>query len=440
MTKKQFKAAMLRGQGRCVWAVQTEPEKYRDLVLWACGQKISFDTQCEGTRAWYAFQMAKCYEDFTLFVSAAIAGLKKSRSNGGWEIAYFSELLQSFAQAGDSSAKEALWDKYQQLYDSLMARKRPKYGLFHERDDFEGLCITLATDKQSFLRMANDIGNLYRQRPFYSEWGFEQLYELKGKYYASSLTKLAKQSENLAAYLQAQHDWEKECEEQRSKHRDVQKKGISLSLCLAKTADRETVLHYAELYRSQTDKRERAEALKAFGSCVYPEDPAPILADTLSDCKELEGAAWQALAQIRHPVVREFALENLERNKEAAIAVMIKNYQPDDTKMLEEIVKSIPVDRAEIFGWHWIHMDVLNMEEDGQKAPASVLKHIYETTYCSNCRKEALGQLGKRRLLTDEILQECLLDSSEEIRSYANRCLSRRKGNIHGCVSGDDET
>lgn len=37
MTKKEFKAAMLRGLGRCVQAVEREPEKYRDLVLWACG-------------------------------------------------------------------------------------------------------------------------------------------------------------------------------------------------------------------------------------------------------------------------------------------------------------------------------------------------------------------------------------------------------------------
>ena len=39
----------------------------------------------------------------------------------------------------------------------------------------------------------------------------------------------------------------------------------------------------------------------------------------------------------------------------------------------------------------------------------------------------ALGQLGKRRNLTPELLEECLYDSNDEIRTYACRALNRRK-------------
>ncbi len=63
MTKKAFKEAMLRGLGRCVWAVRQEPKKYRDLVLWACRRNIAYDAQCEGTRSWYVYTMANCYAD-----------------------------------------------------------------------------------------------------------------------------------------------------------------------------------------------------------------------------------------------------------------------------------------------------------------------------------------------------------------------------------------
>ena len=56
-----------------------------------------------------------------------------------------------------------------------------------------------------------------------------------------------------------------------------------------------------------------------------------------------------------------------------------------------------------------------------------VLRLIYETTYCSNCREYALRQLGKRRALTDEIRRECLMDSNNDIRAYAKRLLAGRK-------------
>ena len=72
MTKKEFKAAMLCGLGRCVEAVKENPEKYRNYVLSACRKNISYDVQVEGTRAQYVYTMVKCYPDVETFVKAAI--------------------------------------------------------------------------------------------------------------------------------------------------------------------------------------------------------------------------------------------------------------------------------------------------------------------------------------------------------------------------------
>ena len=42
MTKDQVKKAFQRGLGRGILAVQENPERYRELVLWACGRDLSF--------------------------------------------------------------------------------------------------------------------------------------------------------------------------------------------------------------------------------------------------------------------------------------------------------------------------------------------------------------------------------------------------------------
>ena len=41
MTKNEVKQAIQRGLGRGYLAVRNDPERYRDLVLWACGRNLA---------------------------------------------------------------------------------------------------------------------------------------------------------------------------------------------------------------------------------------------------------------------------------------------------------------------------------------------------------------------------------------------------------------
>lgn len=331
MTKKQFKKSLLCGHGRCIEAVCENPEKYRDLVMWACTHNISFDTQCEGTRAWYVYQLVNCYENTAPFVEKIAEALEKSRSNGSWQMHYLSELLQLFALDGNMVSQKALQSKYGQLYSSLMAKKRRPNRIFYERDDFEFLCITLSSDKQAFFKIAEDIGRLLQSKNHYDGSDFEQHYELAGKKYAKALNAKAKKSPYIKAYVKAIEECKKDCEEWRATH--------------------------------PTPKIPRLNLKK----------------------------------------------DDLNLN----------------AKELEERVKSVAVDRNEETGWHSLYLDILNMQK--VKIPFSVLEHIYENSYCSCCRENALRQMSKRHMLTDEILQECLLDSNEDIRAYVKRILNRRK-------------
>ncbi len=74
---------MLLGLGRYVRAVHQDPEKYRDIVLWACKRNIAYDAQCEGTRSWYVYTMASGNPDKTLFINAAAEALNQYCPNAG---------------------------------------------------------------------------------------------------------------------------------------------------------------------------------------------------------------------------------------------------------------------------------------------------------------------------------------------------------------------
>lgn len=426
MTKKQFKEALLRGQGRCIQAVQADPAKYCSVVLWACSHEVAFDPQCEGTRSWFVYQLINCYQDPRPFLETAQESLKKARSNGGWKVLYLAELLGYFADGGARSAEQALWCKYDELYASVLRRKRPPVGLFHEKDDFAMLCQALVNSKATMLKIAEDIGRLYLTKGFYDGGDFDWLFASKAKQYIGTLNKQAQKSENISAYLHAgktdEENWA-----QRSKTPEKYRSGRRLSLWLNNKADQRTVQEYAASYLMERDPTARAKALEAFSICPFPEDPLPIIEDSGSDFEPLKKAAWQALENIRHPSVHAFAMEQLDWDVESALPILITNYQPQDEELLVKLVKSIPVDFECTTAWHGIHLDILGMGDRGLKVPASLLHYIFESTYCSCCREYVLRQMGKWRLLDATILEECIFDSNDDIRTYARRCLNRRK-------------
>lgn len=254
---------------------------------------------------------------------------------------------------------------------------------------------------------------------------FQWLYESRGKRWLAALEKRSRTSEQIAAYLRVSRQCEREDEERRENREGESKKGVSLSFALRR-ADEHTVWSYAEKYLAQTEPEARAEALSAFFVCPWPGDPLPLIEDARSGNIALYQAAWRALEKVRHPMVRQVALEQLPRDASAALPVFIRNYREEDAALLATLVERATADKVDPNELHLLHLDVLNMELDGLKAPRALLSHIYETTRCSLCREFALKQMGRQRILTDEILQECSLDCNPETRSYAKRCLKRR--------------
>lgn len=431
MTKKEFKEAMLRGLGRCVIAVRKEPEKYRELVLWACKRNFAYDAQSEGTRSWYTYTMANTYPDKETFISTTAEALRKYRPNGSWDLLHLSEVLMFFAMDGCASAWQALEEKYQEILAAMFALKRRPNRIFHELSDLEQLGITLSVDSTSSLRVAADFGRLYRQKKYMISGDFDWFFAAKGGQYKRTMERAAQKDENIACFFQKEQanvnareaSWE-----QRKVLPIERRSVVALSRWLAREGDPETVERYALAYRNEIQPDLRAQALKVFFWCPYPDDPVLLMEDTRSDCVELHNAAWRALEGLRHPAVRMFALQNasIGIHSPENFGLLVSNYQPEDGKLLEKLLR----ERIAAKDWDSVHGAGLDVnrafyKESGIPHPKHLLPLLYEYNPCSCCRESALVYMSKHRMLTKEILEECLYDSNDDIRRMAAKRLKK---------------
>ena len=429
MTKKEFKEAMLRGLGRCVIAVRKEPEKYRELVLWACKRNFAYDAQSEGTRSWYTYTMANTYPDKETFISTTAEALRKYRPNGSWDLLHLSEVLMFFAMDGCASARQALEEKYQEILAAMFALKRRPNRIFHELSDLEQLGLTLAVDRTSFLRIAKDFGRLYQEKKYMCDGDFAWFFSSKGGQFRKTMESAARKDENIACFFQRESAdivAREELWEQRKVNPTENLTGVRLSRWLASKADKETVERYALAYREQTQPELRAKALEAFSWCPYPDDPQPIIEDTNSACEEVQNAAWRALENIRHPAVRAFALNNIANGIRTPenFALLATNYVPEDEEIMEELLQEL-ITKKDWDSFHAAGLDICRAfrEGSGIPHPKHLLSILYEYNPCSFCRESALVYMSKHRMLTKEILEECRFDSNDAIRKMAAKRL-----------------
>ena len=433
MTKKEFKAAMLCGLGRSVEAVKENPEKYRNYVLSACRKNISYDVQVEGTRTQYVYTMTKCYPDVETFVKTAIQSLEKYKSNSGWDLHHISGLLTLFADDGFESAQAALQEKYDKILCDMHKRRRRPDRVFNEMSDLEQIAESLAKDKNSYLSIARDFGKLYRQKNYLINGEFHYFFEYVGSRYRRALLNAAKTDSDIARFVKVEQAYCDEMQVNLNKSSSApqnQYNGAMLSIWLSKNADEKMLEKYAREYRENAEPEQRAQALAAFVNCRYPDDPQPIIDDTQSDCEKLRQNAWWALEQIRHHKVRDFALINAANGMKTVenFSLLITNYTPKDAELSESLLREIirSGDREDV---HAAGMSVKRAFYENGKIPypKHILPYLYENTPCSYCREQILLLMSKHRMLTKEILQECLFDSNSDIRKYAKKKLANLK-------------
>lgn len=420
LSQSEFIKALTSGRGNAVLAVEKHPERYRSLVLMACKDHFVYDPQCEGNRAYYVYNLIMFYPDKSEFIKTACESLENATEQ--FEINYFVELLTYIYKHGYKDAKKAVWDKYEKLYGDLWCIDSRPEGIFHEFDRFNIGFLNILTEYEIYRKVAVDVGRLYIKSPFYADCGFD----FENEEFDTMLADEKSDLKEIKAFLDAKKKLKIKAEPRSKELSELC--GIPLSMRL-KNEPLEVVGKYADIYLSEKDPEKRVLALKAFYRCGYPEGYriAPLINDARSDMPELRTAALTVLKKIRHPDVREFALELIENDPEDGFPLLAKNYRPEDSSIFTNLFLNINKHGFDdAVSWHNHHITVLDMFEESNgtdSPPTHILPMIYKMTPCSCCRYRSVVLMDKYSMLTKEILAECVYDSYIKTQIFAREKL-----------------
>ena len=180
----------------------------------------------------------------------------------------------------------------------------------------------------------------------------------------------------------------------------------------AEDADLEMVLQHLSAAREPTVI---ANLLQVFSKRKSPRFDARLIEMCRHGDTEVRRWALRALGKIKHPLVRGFALSELEKGvrNQSVIGLFIANFQRDDERRILKAIE-FPDDDCEL---HWLLMDVIKVLEANPDADCSRLGSIiYASTPCENCRSDAARLLHRQRVAPGWLTEECRFDSSEETR------------------------
>ena len=435
---------MRQGLGRCVLFLHEtdDIEKYKDIVLWGCLHNLSYDTQCEGTRAAYLYQLVSCFHDDAYFITPTIDAFWKLPQQSGWTFVNFCELLRLFAENGNDEAKNALYEKYKVLLSSLTVKRRFR-TYDYERDQFEQICIDLIFlgGSDAFFKIAEDMGTLFKRNPHYDSSDFAQFFSASEsnfgkKRFASLLKQGARQSENIFrlyenvrsvlpdSFVTVRKPMQApQTDDLITEINTTGELSFASKVKFSRNAGENEKKRLALAVLEEEELSKKAGLLSAFQNEEFPIQHEELIACSKSDHEQLRETAFTVLTNCRSADVRQYALELLAsgENSYYAIQMLIFNYTPEDKTVLLSALYRLGADNKDEPGRHGIYLHLLFAFDRKLRLPKECLLYIYETSLCSCCREYAVRLLAKHRWLTADIIEECRYDSNCDITGYVNR-------------------
>jgi hypothetical protein len=393
-----------------------------EALLEACLRDQRFDTQVESSRGDWLWRMVRAVgatERFRVPVLHALYDLSDDRS-----ATQLCELARRYAEAGDETFRTRLY----QIVEQKPFAHSPWLG---EEE------VVALDGERGFLFAAGVRGRLLAGREW--EWDDGSLTHLAverfGEEHVGRLL-AASTDEALSRFREQWRQDKQKRGEQNARRSHKERMAATSAQEVLRAAEGDSrcfwfrgwgihadeAMLQAVLQRLWVEQEPRviANLVKVFSARPLPEFDARLIALCRHHDEEVRRRAFGALEQNAHPLVREFALTELQKGVRdgSVVALFINNYrQGDEHRILEAM--ELPDDECEL---HWLLMDVIKVLEKNPEADGSRLGILgYALTPCGSCRFDAARLLLNQQVAPEWLGEECRYDSGEECRALLKR-------------------
>ena len=472
MTKEEFRAAMIRGQGRCYIALKTEDkEEFRDIVKEESLKVNTCNTQDDGFLDEYYYNLIKCY-DYTFDIFSAVID---ELSTCGYEestdrIRHLAKLATRFVKdnaPGSDRAREVFLKRYAALYVKLDDPNRCVDWVVDY--DVEVFCSIVSCmldyDGEQIVGIANDVGRLLTAHLFESvdfDWIW---WDLKANH--MHLVKKLQNESNIdvnaflaafGVFLAWQNKHEKEdlfCQLAEQGLGDLFNRFFPGGLLVDDDEDDDEEVEAAE---DEDADDEEAEApvfvAEKYNLCDLDKAEAETIKYQV-ECNKIyqrlceleEKQEYEKIPMRELAVLMKFddsrigdkakAIFSMRRDEEAieyakmqiavasaeyhTVLVLLRNYREEFKDFLLYNLSRMDI----YFGqeeehWHAILASLAyDADEEGWDCPTELYLWGYESSLCRNCRFSMIEELAERDAVPESVQEECWFDANEEIRDLA---------------------
>jgi len=447
LTKKQFQDALRKGHGRALLHVRKfGAAGLKSAILHACEHCLVYDTQIEGTRGGWLYEIVVSAGLAEAVKPRVLAALRRASPSEHWcDVDQLNILACCLVHKGDpnDAARKAIYEKFDRgehgdysLGGDQILAMDGLAGLLHIAE-MAGGRLGSASEGEDTSGIECNICHL-----------FSDACERFGR--KEVLRTLSRASVDRPAIrlfrdtvLETDRFWKKADERNRRNRLKKPKQETVATILNAIETLADPRIHRLMPWGHRAGKRQlkavyermleerRPEQLRRFLQ-VFHRQPLPRVDERVvewalaSDDTLVRRACIRALGYTPSPRVHQLAHDMLSQTppRLEAIELLRSNYQPPDAALIES---ALPHQEADAEKRRFIVSNLIDIANEQRPELANCLLWAYEHGPCSHCRQDVLEHLLAIGKAPMTMLRECLADGNDDVRECAREALKKKK-------------
>jgi len=450
VTEKEFEQAIKRGLGSAIVELKKceDKMKYYNIVLSCCLHDITFERIMEGTKGSYLYSAICELGVKNNFEQILIDKFSLSHCANGLFFQLI-DILYCYANDGNSLSKDALYKKYD--FFASKNGKLLKNKTLDESEQWDEVAVNLfyLDGFSVFKRYVVDIGKILNKNPhnedIFDEWVmvraenffgekriknfFETNYEksiyVKTLYDVLKARKLLDEQEQEKKMKKITVENFVEIAKGAASDKQPYHKMYKIIFGFLRNASDSDFLELANVILAEENETVKFLLLKPFSyNRPFPLEITPLLQYAQSNNTSLVQTAIKCLGNFKDERIHDLAIMLLKTKglNSFALGLIKENYKKSDENIINSLIKkatSILHHVQSDIAWIYRHRRSSNI--------LPTLLKVYKKGNCTYCRYDIIKIMYSCKVLSDEILEECLYDSNSDTRSLAKQLIAKNQ-------------